>query len=241
MPHLMVTTVGSSGNPGRTRMSGKSSSLKMDKMGPGRAALPRITQPRPSLLGALSPPPLNIVSMLLCLTRQRSSPGLTCTHKRSRNGRHITDNKSHRPRVFSISPRPAERLGSFVIGRNPDEPLFLTAEGKRLHPDNFVQRKLKPLLKQLGLKGGLHAFRHGKATVQDRLNTPMKLRQERLGHAGSRTTMGYTHVVRDDDRQLVEQLDELLSPAEDRTILCRIVPNSNKKALAVDTQRLVIQ
>jgi integrase len=167
--------------------------------------------------------------------------GCVIVVKRSRNGRHITDNKSRRPRVFSISPRLAERLESFVIGRNPEEPLFLTAEGKRLHPDNFVKRKLKPLLEQLGLKGGLHAFRHGNATVQDRLNTPMKLRQERLGHAGSRTTMGYTHMVGDDDRRLVEQLDELISPVNDQTILCPIVPNSNKKALTVDTRGLVIQ
>jgi hypothetical protein len=41
--------------------------------------------------------------------------------KRSRNGRHITDTKSRKPRVFSISPRLAERLNSFVDGRQPDE------------------------------------------------------------------------------------------------------------------------
>jgi hypothetical protein len=33
-----------------------------------------------------------------------------------------------------------------------------------------VKRRLKPLLKKLGLKGGLHAFRHGNATAQDRLH-----------------------------------------------------------------------
>jgi integrase len=162
--------------------------------------------------------------------------------KRSRNGRHITDNKSRKPRVFTISPRLAKRLESFVAGRNPGEPLFLTAEGKRLHPDNFVKRKLKPLVKELGLEGGLHAFRHGNATVQDRLHTPMKVRQERLGHAASRTTMGYTHLVGDDDRRLVEQLDELFCPVdEDRKILCATVRNSNKEALTVETQGLTIQ
>ena len=62
-----------------------------------------------------------------------------------------------------------------MMGRNPDKPLFLSAEGKRLHPENLVKRKLKPLLKQLGLEGGLHAFRHGNATAQDRLHTPMKV------------------------------------------------------------------
>ena len=129
-----------------------------------------------------------------------------------------------------------------MIGRSPDEPLFVTAEGKRLHPDNFVKRKLKPLLKELGLEGGLHAFRHGNATVQDRLHAPMKLRQERLGHAASRTTMGYTHLVGDDDRKLVEQLDELFCPVEEgRKILCATVRNSNKEALTPNTQGLSIQ
>lgn len=104
-----------------------------------------------------------------------------------------------------------------------------------------MKRKLKPLLEQLGLKGDLQAFRHANATVQGRLNTSMKLRQERLGHAGSRTTMGYTRMVGDDDRRLVETLDKLLSPVEDRTILGPIVPKSNEKALAADTQGPVIQ
>ena len=161
--------------------------------------------------------------------------------KRSRNGCHITDNKSRKPRVFSISPRLAECLRSFVEGRRADEPLFLTVEGKRLHPDNFVKRKLKPLLKQLGLEGGLHAFRHGNATAQDRLHTPMKVRQERLGHAGARTTMGYTHIVGDDDRRLVKQLDELFCPTETQNVLRANACKSNKEALTPDTQGLRIQ
>ncbi len=161
--------------------------------------------------------------------------------KRSRNGRYITETKSRKPRVFSISPRLAERLKSFVDGRQLDEPLFLTAEGKRLHPDNFVKRKLEPLLKKLGLKGGLHAFRHGNATAQDRLHTPMKVRQERLGHAASRTTMGYTHLVGDDDRRLVEQLDDMFCPVEDPNILCANVRDSNKKALTLATRGPLVQ
>ena len=74
--------------------------------------------------------------------------------KRSRNGRHITDTKSRKPGIFSISPRLADRLRSFVSGRNRDEPLFLSAEGMRLHPENLVKRKLKPLLSSRGLRAG---------------------------------------------------------------------------------------
>jgi len=34
----------------------------------------------------------------------------------------------------------------------------------------------------------------------------MKVRQDRLGHADPRTTMGYTHVIGDDPRKVAEQL-----------------------------------
>jgi integrase len=61
----------------------------------------------------------------------------------------------------------------------------------RLEPDNFVKRALKPILKELGLDGAAHAFRHGNATLLDSLHAPMAVRQERLGHVDARTTMGY--------------------------------------------------
>ena len=90
------------------------------------------------------------------------------------------------------SPYPTRRVA--IRKQNAaDEPLFLSKQGRRLHPDNFEKRRLKPLLDRLGLAGATHAFRHGKATAQDRLNAPMKVRQERPGHVSSRTTMNHTH------------------------------------------------
>jgi integrase len=64
-------------------------------------------------------------------------------------------------RVFSLSAGLVEQLKPFVDGRAEDEPLFLTpvfltkngktrGGGKRLEPDNFIKRELKPLLKELG-------------------------------------------------------------------------------------------
>jgi hypothetical protein len=49
----------------------------------------------------------------------------------------------------------------------------------------------------------------------DRLNAPMKIRQERFGHApGSDLTLGvYTHAVAEDDRRVAEQLGEMLCPS----------------------------
>ena len=108
-------------------------------------------------------------------------------------------------RVQSL-PQLVERVKFFVEDRAADQPLFLTKMGKRLHPDNFVKRELKPILKKLGLEGAMHAFRHGNATALDRLNAPMKVRQERLGHVDPRTTMDYTHLVSGDDRRIAEEL-----------------------------------
>jgi integrase len=83
-----------------------------------------------------------------------------------------------------------------------------------------ITHAIGPIGQRLGLKGGLHAFRHGNATAQDRLHTPMKVRQEQLGHAESVTTMGYTHLVSEDNRKLVEQLDDVFCRAEAEGILC---------------------
>jgi len=123
-----------------------------------------------------------------------------------------------------MSPVLVEALRPLVDNRPAPDPLFLTPltvtkkgkriGGKRLHPDNFVKRQLKPILEKLGLIGGLHAFRHGNATVLDRMNVPMKVRQERLGHIESSTTKGYTHLVTEDDRLVSKKLGEILMPKD---------------------------
>jgi hypothetical protein len=69
----------------------------------------------------------------------------------------------------------------------------------------------------------------------------MKVRQERLGHVSSRTTMGYTHLIGDDDRRLVEQLDDLFCPDAHKVILCASVRKSEKEALTLETQGLTVQ
>ena len=112
--------------------------------------------------------------------------------------------------MFAISPQLAEKLRPLAESRNPDEPLFLSAKGKRLEPDNFVKRNLTPAVKALGLVGGCHGFRHGNASMLDHLRAPMKVRQNRLGHADPKTTMGYTHTISADERNVAEQLGALL-------------------------------
>ena len=131
--------------------------------------------------------------------------------RRSRSGKFITNTKSKRPRAFPISPNLAACLQELVNGRDADQPLFLTKEAKRLHPDNFAHRVIAPVIRKLGLKGGLHAFRHGNATAQDALGVPLKTRMETLGHVNTRTTMDYTHLLTEDARRVPEMLDVYFS------------------------------
>ena len=54
---------------------------------------------------------------------------------------------------------------------------------------------------------GFHAFRHANETLMDRFSVPLKVRQDRLGHADSRMTLGiYTHVAGADAKRAASQL-----------------------------------
>ena len=93
--------------------------------------------------------------------------------------------------------------------------VFATKHGTPWDQNLVVKRKLHPLLQSLGIRRcGLHAFRHTNGSLMDRLNAPMKIRQERLGHApGSSITLAiYTHAVGEDDRLVAAQLGEMLCP-----------------------------
>jgi integrase len=150
----------------------------------------------------------------------------------SRSGSLIKPTKSRKPRVFSLSPQIVDALRVHVSGRAPDESLFVSAEGRRLHPDNFGKRILKPILDKLGLDGGFHALRHGNATTLDELNAPMKVRQARLGHVDPETTMGYTHLVGEDDRRVSAQLGALMRARTEQSspkILDSIGPNKDNR------------
>jgi integrase len=131
-------------------------------------------------------------------------------------------------RTFAIS----ERLGADIQQRVADSEhnryglLFVSASGRPLSMDNFRNRILNPILAELGIlakirtrgiRGGNYAFRHMNATLMDRLNAPMAVRQKRLGHRpGSDVTMKhYTHEVAADDVALAEQIGALLNPNDD--------------------------
>lgn len=79
---------------------------------------------------------------------------------------------------------------------------------------NLLADKLHPLLDKLGIpRMGFHAFRHASASVLDRMNAPMKVRQQRLGHSNASITLGiYTHSNDDDSRQVAAQFDDIFAP-----------------------------
>jgi integrase len=114
-------------------------------------------------------------------------------------------------RQFAISPKLASHLHADLSTWRPNRLnlVFATKNGTPWDQNLVVKRKLHPLLESLGIRRcGLHAFRHTNGSLMDRLNAPMKIRQERLGHApGSNLTLAvYTHAVGEDDRRLAEQL-----------------------------------
>jgi integrase len=119
-------------------------------------------------------------------------------------------------RGFALSPTLVDQLRTFLLQWRPNAHglLFSTRTGSPWDSNLLVKRKLKPLLEKLGIRhGGLHAFRHGNATLMDRLGVPMKVRQQRLGHSDAKMTLGtYTHVASEDDVSIATKLGGILDP-----------------------------
>jgi hypothetical protein len=117
-------------------------------------------------------------------------------------------------RTFAISTSLRNCLNAFLASWRPNalHLLFASRNGTPWDANLLVKRKLRPLLESLGIEGGgLHGFRRGNASLMDILSTPMKVRQQRLGHSDPRLTMNvYTHAASADDEKIAEQLGDLL-------------------------------
>lgn len=77
--------------------------------------------------------------------------------------------------------------------------------------------KLKGILTQLGIKdGGLHAFRHGHATLLISNGVNPKAAAARLGHSDERLTLRlYSHLVAGQDEEIATMVGEVLDPMAD--------------------------
>ncbi|MFI5089718.1 MAG: tyrosine-type recombinase/integrase [Terriglobales bacterium] len=114
-------------------------------------------------------------------------------------------------RVFPIS----DRLGEHLRRMKGSGHVFTYRNGKPWKGEKVVEYHLRPLLDRLGIaRRGLHAFRHTNGTELDRMNAPIKVRQERLGHSDPRITLGiYTDAVSEDHRRVAEQLGAIFCPS----------------------------
>lgn len=140
-------------------------------------------------------------------------------------------------RTFAISPNLVEHLKRFIATWRPNHQrlLFASRNGTPWDQNLLLRRKFKPMLRALEIQvpsgAGFHAFRHFSASIMDRLNVPLKLRQQRLGHSDAAMTLGvYSHVAKEDDIRIAAQLGEILDPSG---------PFQKGKGPAVDQQALV--
>jgi site-specific recombinase XerD len=88
---------------------------------------------------------------------------------------------------------------------------------KPLSPDSLLKRSIRPALKRAGIVGkqiGWHNFRHSLATNLRAMGVDVKVAQELLRHANSRTTLDiYTRAVSQQKRDANAQVVQLMLPA----------------------------
>ncbi len=125
---------------------------------------------------------------------------------------HTNAPKNGKERAFQISPALEGRLRVSCAGRDAGL-LFHAAAGQAWNASTLSRHLYKTLDSLRIPRAGMHAFRHGNESLMDQLAVPMKVRQERLGHAaGSKLTLNsYTHASGEDHRLAAERLGELLS------------------------------
>jgi len=87
-----------------------------------------------------------------------------------------------------------------------------------LSPDSLLKRSIRPALERAGIGGkqiGWHNFRHSLATNLRAMGVDVKVAQELLRHANSRTTLDvYTRAVSQQKRDANAKVVELLLPSE---------------------------
>lgn len=85
-----------------------------------------------------------------------------------------------------------------------------------LSPDSLLKRSIRPALARAGIEGkviGSHSFRHSLATNLRAMGVDIKVAQELLRHANSRTTLDiYTRAVSAQKRDATAQLVQILLP-----------------------------
>lgn len=107
--------------------------------------------------------------------------------------------------------------------------MFRTQLGKNILPGNF-SRSFRRIRDKLGFKDWrLKYFRHGRVTILDEINAPLKVRQEGMGHAELKTTMNiYTHTRNRQHKLVVNQLNQALE---------NVIKTGNQENVPVDVPK----
>ena len=89
-------------------------------------------------------------------------------------------------RTLALSPQLITLLREQIVRQKAKghDFLFSAATGNPWDLNIFRKRKMRKLLKSLGIpQAGFHAVRHFNVALLDSLGTPLKVIQERIGHA----------------------------------------------------------
>jgi integrase len=107
----------------------------------------------------------------------------------------------------------AEMLKEWMA-THPAGLLFLNRRGRPYTAEKVVQKRLWPILDELGIvRAGFHAFRHMHATLLLDGGASPKVTQRQLRHSDARITVGiYGHLIDDAHREAVEKLASNLFP-----------------------------
>jgi integrase len=121
-------------------------------------------------------------------------------------------------RTIAVSPQ----LGVLLLEQSERQKgkghdfLFSSSTGSPWDASLFRRRKLKPLLRSLGVReAGFHGFRHFNASLLSSLRIPLKVIQERLGHDsdGSLTLDVYTHAEWEENVEAAQLAGEKIEKA----------------------------
>jgi integrase len=112
--------------------------------------------------------------------------------------------------------------------------LFTASTGSPWDANVFRKRKFHPLLRSLKIPpAGFHAFRHFNVSLLDALRVPLKVIQERIGHAltGSFTLDVYGHKLSEQGNVDAARLaGEAIQSAVDSVCLTAITENGHQSA-----------